>query len=194
MDGGPQGKYDQIPSRIEGKRGLQELVQEFEDSGGSQGFSRTKWPTSENEWLQEQKRDPEWGPKITIWEQELAEKLRTATTADADLSSVNPNNPNNPGALIIESSNNNPKMVFNGLLSVVSVLNEDTNFQLVVPEQLKRNVLELYHDSKGHPGITRTRDTILLKYWWRNINRWASVVFLQVLHISSYGFSARLSS
>ena len=44
MDVGPQGKYDQIPSRIVGKKGLMDLVQEFENSCGSQEFSRNKWP------------------------------------------------------------------------------------------------------------------------------------------------------
>jgi len=40
----------------------------------------------------------------------------------------------------------------------------------VVPESLKRNVIELYHDSKGHPGAGRTKETIYLSYWWRGMS------------------------
>jgi len=160
MDGGQPDIHDQYPSRIQGKGGLAELVQKFEASGGSQGTSKTKWPETIEEWGEEQEKDPEWEPLISKWKevlQGLKEKAeaegRNALSKDIKISE-------RIGNFDLEYSN----------LLYINVEREGMKHRLiVVPNQLKRNVLELYHDSKGHPGISRTKDTIILKYWWRNI-------------------------
>ena len=38
-----------------------------------------------------------------------------------------------------------------------------------MPESLKQNICELYHDSKGHPGAERSSDTARQTYWWFGI-------------------------
>ena len=57
IDGGQADPLDWHPHRIDGKGGLADLVESFEKSGGSSGSSKTPWPTSEEEWLTEQKKD-----------------------------------------------------------------------------------------------------------------------------------------
>jgi len=64
VDGGQPDVHDLYPSRIEGKLGLEELVQKFEESGGSTGSSKTKWPDNADGWAKEMNRDTYWGPKL----------------------------------------------------------------------------------------------------------------------------------
>jgi hypothetical protein len=82
MDGGQADPLDWHPHRIDGKGGLAELVASFEKSGGSSGSSKTPWPTSEEEWLVEQKKDPQWRELITQLEQDLEEAKRKRETAN----------------------------------------------------------------------------------------------------------------
>ena len=57
VDGGQSDVHDLYPSRIEGESGLQDQVQKFEAAGGSVGKSKTKWPTSPEEWATELNND-----------------------------------------------------------------------------------------------------------------------------------------
>ena len=57
-------------------------------------------------------------------------------------------------------------IVYDGVLRVRPVDKTRTDLQYVVPDSLKLNVIELYHDSMGHPGTDRTTKTIQLSYWW----------------------------
>ena len=70
VDGGQADPLDEHPHRIDGKGGLAELVDKFSTSGGSSGSSKTPWPTSECEWLDEQKKDPQWCEVIEEMERE----------------------------------------------------------------------------------------------------------------------------
>ena len=162
MDGGQPDIHDQYPSRIQGKGGLAELVQKFEASGGSQGHSKTQWPNTIEEWGIEQEKDQEWEPLISKWK-EVVHGLRDK--AEAEGKNVLSND------IKISERIGNFDLEYSNLLYIHTERDGIKRRLIIVPEQLKRNVLELYHDSKGHPGISRCKDTITLKYWWRNITK-----------------------
>ncbi len=179
MDGGQADPLDEHPHRIDGKGGLAELVQTFDTSGGSSGSSRTPWPSSDSEWLEEQKRDPQWQEVIEDMEQEYKSQL---TNMQQPSSSSSPNSSSSssmlrnedptPNAVTpIERKHKGAHLVFNGVLMVKQPTYDQEIHRMlyVVPESLKRNVVELYHDSKGHPGAARTKETIHLNYWWKGM-------------------------
>ena len=71
IDGGQSDPLDWHPHRIDGRGGLTDLVTSFERSGGSSGSSKTPWPTSENEWVIQQKQDPMWLDIISQMEKRI---------------------------------------------------------------------------------------------------------------------------
>jgi hypothetical protein len=75
-DGGQADVTDHFPHRIEGKLGIAELIDEFEKGGGSLGTSRTRWPTTEEEWATLQDQDALWGPIISELKEEREEALK----------------------------------------------------------------------------------------------------------------------
>ena len=169
MDGGQTDPIDQHPNRIDGKGGIAELVSAFEASGGSNGNSRTPWPTSEEEWVMAQRQDPKLGPIISTLEAEqdkLKERLLTtseeAQSPDFDFSPY----------VKVGTRHEGADLVLDGVLLMEPRSNQKVHSDClyVVPESLKRNVMELYHDSKGHPGAARTKETIFLRYWWKGMS------------------------
>jgi transposase InsO family protein len=171
VDGGQPDVHDLYPSRIEGELGLEELVKHFETAGGSTGKSKTKWPDNAEAWEQELNKDPYWGPKLKPLQIQLHEKraseVRNGKTPEEVLQGTHIN----PSFVEHERI----KFKYNGLLYMLSTTGTDgenshTRHRLVVPQSLHKNILELYHDTRGHPGSIRTRDTILLHYWWPHIN------------------------
>ena len=42
----------------------------------------------------------------------------------------------------------------------------DLVIQLYIPEHLRKDVIEKYHDNNGHIGIYMTRNLIKTKYYW----------------------------
>ena len=172
VDGGQPDVHDLYPSRIEGELGLEELVKLFESTGGSTGESKTKWPDSAESWATELNKDITWGPKLKSLQLQLLEKralaVKNGQTKEAALKDtyINP----------IFKEYDKVKFKYNGLLYMLSAKEGDdkTSHQrhrLVVPHNLHKNILELYHDTKGHPGSIRTRDTIFLHYWWPQMTR-----------------------
>jgi hypothetical protein len=172
VDGGQPDVHDQYPSRIEGELGLKELVESFEKAGGSNGKSKTKWPESAEEWAHEMNKDPYWAGKLKTLYSELLDKraseVRKGKTSELALKETYIH----PSFLEFDKM----KFKYNGLLYMLNNTGDNeenllTRHRLVVPQSLHRNVLELYHDTKGHPGSSRTRDTILLNYWWPQITK-----------------------
>ena len=180
IDGGQADPLDEHPHRIDGKGGLLELVQAFEKSGGSSGKSRTPWPTSETEWLAEQKRDPMWQGIIEEMESELRrlqeEQEKTgqsnSSSSSSSSSELRSQLPIPTQELTVEQTHRGIHLIFNGALLVKQPTYDHEEYRLlyVVPESLQRNVMELYHDSKGHPGAARTKETIHLYYWWKGMS------------------------
>ena len=87
-DGGQADITDHFPHRIEGKLGLSELIEEFERGGGSLGNSRTRWPTTEEEWAALQEEDVLWGPIISRLKTERKEALDALPPAPQNKSSI----------------------------------------------------------------------------------------------------------
>ena len=176
IDGGQADPLDWHPHRIDGKGGLADLVSSFEKSGGSSGSSRTPWPTSEEGWLVEQKQDPMWQDLIRDMEQELSETRQKSestsrnfsnSTNSSSRSSVSPDTD-----IVVKKTYRGMNLLFDRVL-LINRSSYDGNPEkslYIVPESLKRNVMELYHDSKGHPGAGRTKETIYLTYWWKGMS------------------------
>ena len=160
MDGGPSDVIDKFPMRFDGKGGLTELIAEFDRYGGSLGVSKTPWPLSNEEWAKLQEDDLYFGPVIT----EMKEELETIV---AEVANGDEHENEDPEPPKVFRRANRKVLVYDGIL-YAAVDNRDINgaLQYVVPKSLQQNVLELYHDSRGHPGTNRLRDTILLHYWW----------------------------
>ena len=74
--------------------------------------------------------------------------------------------------LEVEMTYRGMKLVYDKVLMIIrSDYDQSPDRRLyIVPESLKRNVMELYHDSKGHPGAARTKETIYLTYWWKGMS------------------------
>ena len=178
IDGGQADPLDWHPHRIDGRGGLADLVASFERSGGSSGSSKTPWPTSEEEWLVEQKKDPFWQELIADMEQELEEVSRrrdtgSQTTSSSSSSSVSSSPPTPPATTPrIERMYKGMKLVYDKVLMTIRPNYEGhpERHLYIVPESLKRNVMELYHDSKGHPGAGRTKETLYLTYYWKGMS------------------------
>ena len=179
IDGGQADPLDCHPHRIDGRGGLADLVASFEKSGGSSGSSRTPWPNSEEEWLSAQKQDPMWRELIEDMEREM-EEIRQKRHSDIGHSSSSssldirndPTHMSSDTELVVKRTHRGMDLMFDHVL-MVSRSNYDGNPEknlYLVPESLKRNVMELYHDSKGHPGAGRTKETIYLTYWWKGMN------------------------
>jgi hypothetical protein len=48
------------------------------------------------------------------------------------------------------------------------------NSKIVVPKKLQARVIQWYQDYLGHPGITRTKETIGEHLWWPKMRRLSS--------------------
>ena len=160
MDGSQADILDRYPMRLDGKGGLVELVANFERSGGSIGVSKTPWPTSQREWYELQEQDLEWGPIIGELKQVHSINASDIANAEAEIEETP----------VVYTTSHNRKLMFDGLiLQALPWRTTEGDPKLVVPNSLKLNVMEMYHDSRGHPGGERTKDTIALKYWWPNM-------------------------
>ena len=169
-DGGQPDPTDQYPHRIDGTLGLAELVAEFEKSGGSQGTSRTRWPKSEEEWAVKQVEDKVWGPVIAKLKAErdlLLSRLPVPPTMiTAEERKILEDDRKK---VIVYGKERGRVLLYDGVLRVEPLDKRHPNLQYVVPADLQQNVIELYHDSMGHPGAARTSDTARLSYWWHGM-------------------------
>ena len=175
-DGGQADPLDEHPHRIDGRGGLAELVEKFSISGGSSGSSRTPWPSSESEWLIEQKKDPQWQEVIEELEREyLSQRINTqqpsSSSSSGSSSMLSNDNPVEEELTPVEKRYKGVHLIFDGVLMVKQPTYDDEEYRTlyIVPDSLKRNVIELHHDSKGHPGAARTKETIHLYYWWKGM-------------------------
>jgi transposase InsO family protein len=170
-DGGQHDPTDHFPHRIEGEMGLADLVEDFEKAGGSVGSSRTRWPKSDEDWAVKQEEDHFWGPIIIKMKAERELEL-------AKLSVDQKANWSTEEELEYEEARRETKvygrekgrvLVYDGVLFVQPLDPKHKQLLYVVPESLKQNICELYHDSKGHPGAERSSDTARQTYWWFGI-------------------------
>ena len=178
-DGGQADPLDEHPHRIDGRGGLAELVDKFSTSGGSSGSSRTPWPSSESEWLIEQKKDPQWQEVIEELEREyLSQRINAQQSSSSNSSSSSSSSsmlrndtPIEEELTPVEKKYKGVHLIFDGVLMVKQPTYDEEEYRTlyVVPDSLKRNVIELHHDSKGHPGAARTKETIHLYYWWKGM-------------------------
>ena len=166
-DGGQADITDHFPHRIEGKLGLAELIEEFEKGGGSLGNSRTRWPTSEEDWATLQEVDILWGPIIIKLKAERKEAMKALPPA--------PRNITRDERRLYEKTGKDVKvygkekgrvLVYDGVLFVEPLDSRHRELLYVVPQSLKLNICEQYHDSRGHPGAERTTDTARGTFWW----------------------------
>ena len=170
-DGGQHDPTDHFPHRIEGEMGLADLVEEFDKAGGSVGSSRTRWPKSDEDWAVKQEEDQFWGPIIKKMKEEREIELSKLSVDQRESWSTEE-------AKEYEEARKETKvygrekgrvLVYDGVLFVQSLDPRHKHLLYVVPESLKQNICELYHDSKGHPGAERSSDTARQLYWWFGI-------------------------
>jgi len=170
-DGGQHDPTDHFPHRIEGEMGLAELVKEFDKAGGSVGSSRTRWPKSDEDWAIKQEEDLFWGPIITKLKAERELELAKLPVDQRE-------NWSTEEEMEYEEARRETKvygrekgrvLVYDGVLFVQPLDPKHKQLLYVVPESLKQNICELYHDSKGHPGAERSSDTARQTYWWFGI-------------------------
>ena len=166
-DGGQADITDHFPHRIEGRQGLAELIEEFEKGGGSLGISRTRWPTSEEDWASLQEEDILWGPIIIKLKAERKEALKALPPTPKGITKEE--------SRLYEKTMKEVKvygkekgrvLVYDGVLFVEPLDSRHRELLYVVPQCLKLNICEQYHDSRGHPGAERTTDTARGTYWW----------------------------
>jgi len=159
-DGAAPEPSDIYPLRVQGKGGIKELVETFEKTGGSLGKSTTPWPMSADQWAKAQEEDPEWNSLIEEMKEELNDLVEKGATTNT-----------NTATLEVTRRVGERTFVYDGNLRLKTTSSADNWHILVIPDQLKRSCMELHHESKGHAGIERTRQTILLRYWWKTMNR-----------------------
>jgi len=165
-DGGQSDPTDKYPHRIDGKLGLAELVKEFKASGGSLGSSRTRWPKSEADWALLQEDDLIWKPIILKLKEERQEMISRLPTPPPKMTKEEAAHYEEEKRKIRTYGKHKGKtLVYDGVLFTEPIPMRQ-RLQYVVPQALTLNVMELYHDSRGHPGAERTVDTIRLTYWW----------------------------
>jgi len=174
-DGGQADSFDMYPSRIEGELGLQQLVKEFEDNGGSTVDTKIPWPRNSQEWAYMQHKDHDLTDILNELHRNLmAERRRMVASGKSRDEAMK--------TAVVTGVSDNHAYKYNGVLYLDERPNQEqegnngkdmsqTRYKLVVPQLLKRNVLDLYHDTKGHPGLLRTKETILIRYWWRSMNK-----------------------
>ena len=54
-------------------------------------------------------------------------------------------------------------------LTTYQRLTQIQSFGFYIPEHLRKEVIEKYHDNNGHMGIDKTHDAIKTKYYWPNM-------------------------
>ena len=67
LDDLPADPFDDFPFRVKGEFGIETLVRKYEANNNNHPddtINDTKWPTSEEEMLDLQRKDPYWGPFI----------------------------------------------------------------------------------------------------------------------------------
>ena len=167
-DGGQADITDHFPHRIEGKLGLAELIEEFEKGGGSLGNSRTAWPTTEEDWAALQEEDALWGPIVSRLKIERKEALEALPPAPQNKSSKEEKRLYETAKKEIKvyGKERGRVLVYDGVLFVEPLDNRHRELLYVVPQCLKLNICEQYHDSRGHPGAERTTDTARGTFWW----------------------------
>jgi transposase InsO family protein len=156
LDDDPADPLDRHPWRVEGPRGIAELVEDYRITGAPAyaPLHNTPWPTSEEGMLEVQRRDPNL--------QNIIEYL---------LADPNPDH----------SYQYSPKKHFylvtleNGQRGALRLLNETLvrmpSDRVVVPDELVPHILRFYHDDQAHPGRERTAKTIQSRYWWKDMLR-----------------------
>ena len=114
---------------------------------------------SAGQWSLAQEQDPEWKNLIEEMKEELNNLVEKRTTSSSKT------------ILEVTRRVGERTFIYDGNLKLKMTSNQEDNHVLVVPDQLKRSCMELHHESRGHPGIERTRQTILLRYWWKTLNK-----------------------
>jgi len=169
-DGGQPDPTDRYPHRIAGQMGLEELVEAFEKSGGSLGKSKTAWPKSELEWATIQEQDKVLGPIILKLKKERDELLARLPTTPRTMSKEERlHHDEERSKVTTQTKERGRVLVYDGTLRAEQLDSRHPNLQYVVPAALQLNIIELYHDSMGHPGAERTTDTARLSYWWHGM-------------------------
>jgi hypothetical protein len=169
-DGGQPDPTDQYPHRIAGTMGLEELVAAFESSGGSQGISKTRWPKSEQQWSELQEQDATLGPIILKLKEEREQLLaRLPDTPPIMTKEEKAYHEERRRQIVTYSKEKGRVLIYDGVLRAEPLDKRHPNLQYVVPTDLRQNVIELYHDSMGHPGTERTLETVRLSYWWHGM-------------------------
>ena len=174
-DGGQADEYDLYPSRIEGTLGLEQLVAEFERNGGSIVRSKTPWPRNSHEWAYMQHKDRDLTDILNELHRDLLQERQNKIAEGMPRQEI-------IDTLCVTRMYDDLMYMYNGVLYFDSKPdtvhegqpNQDPSkirYKLVVPSILKRNILDLYHDTKGHPGLSRTKETIYIRYWWKSINK-----------------------
>ena len=60
-------------------------------------------------------------------------------------------------------------ITLNGILYYISDSDMSPRLRLFVPEKLRKQILETYHDGNGHMGIEKSWATAKIKYYWPNM-------------------------
>jgi hypothetical protein len=169
-DGGQPDPTDQYPHRIAGTMGLEELVAAFEASGGSQGISKTPWPKSEERWSEMQEQDDTLGPIITRLKAEREQLLEALPKTPLVMTKEErAHHEETRRQIVAQCKERGRELIYDGVLRAEPLDKRHPNLQYVVPVSLRQNVIELYHDSMGHPGTDRTLETVRLSYWWHGM-------------------------
>jgi hypothetical protein len=128
---------------VEGPNRLAQLVREFCEKGGNCGDVSANWPNTDEGMRLEQFKDD----KLKEIIQELT-NLESGSIIDQDCQKY--------------TLYGNKE----GSLRVIHVKNEIKHLLVIFPKQLVTHVLQHHHQNIGHPGNSRMRATIELRYWW----------------------------
>ena len=91
--------------------------------------------------------------------------LVTEQTKDKELLKLKEELPGGKASQAINSTYN----LLDNVLYYLSKADSDPVIQLYIPELLRKEVIEQYHNNNDHMGIDKTHDAIKTQYYWPNM-------------------------
>jgi hypothetical protein len=159
LDDNPPHPWDNLPWPVEGNDGIAALVNEHQTQRPDEKQTirpEVPWPTNEREMFELQRLDPTLQPIIDRLLN--TDEPRNAVYKFSKSKYLYLGSYQNEAGIALRVYDDKHDMG----PEERSVLTD----RVVVPRTLIRQVIEVYHDQRAHPGAAGTDKTISLRYWW----------------------------
>ena len=155
LDDLPADPFDDFPFKVIGNRGIEALVKEYSMNGTNNTYEEVtncKWPSSEQEMLDIQKKDIYWGPLIAKLLDDNAKEGIPWRSREIKL--------NNDRTTHLKAVTDDKI----GALRIRDNRSTHSHERVILPTSLQRSAILMYHDQHGHPSTTRTASTLRNTY------------------------------